>query len=192
MTKWPLDSTAGIFLKKKKKGIARQITEVDVVHVDKCGPIKPEQGPLRGAGVTHAWMSWLLYRVAVRQQIWPHEPDSPARQPPAGPPPTTSRVTAGAILSEMVEVFRLGAVFKVFGEILVPPYWKRGWPFASSYTYSLKVLFFAAQRVFLIPPNSQINLSPCQSTTGGGLVLPSRCQGDFLCGVAQHLLSTSW
>lgn len=49
-----------------------------------------------------------------------------------------------------------------------------------------------ARRGLLIPPRSQINLSPCQSTAGGGLVLTGRRQGDFLRGVAQHLLPTPW
>lgn len=40
--------------------------------------------------------------------------------------------------------------------------------------------------------SSQIHLPSRQSTTGCGLVLPSRCKGDLLGGVAQHLLPGSW
>lgn len=42
------------------------------------------------------------------------------------------------------------------------------------------------------PLSSQVHLPPRQSTTGRGLVLPSRCQRDLLGGVAQRLLPTSW
>lgn len=42
------------------------------------------------------------------------------------------------------------------------------------------------------PPCSQVHLPSRQSTTGRGLVLPSRCQRDLLGGVAQRLLPTSW
>lgn len=42
------------------------------------------------------------------------------------------------------------------------------------------------------PPSSQVHLPPRQSTTGRGLVLPSRCQRNLLGGVAQRLLPTSW
>ncbi len=42
------------------------------------------------------------------------------------------------------------------------------------------------------PSSSQVHLPSRQSTTGCGLVLPSRCQRDLLGGVAQRLLPTSW